>query len=74
MKLIKYQVKEIHKLKPYLLKFFEANQLKTSKPLEIEEIKKECNGIISFDFVNEISKVSGVSNVVLVSYNGDYMS
>lgn len=26
------------------------------------------------DFVNKISKVSGVSNVVLVSYNGDYMS
>jgi uncharacterized membrane protein YhiD involved in acid resistance len=25
-------------------------------------------------FVNELSKVSGVSNVVLVSYNGDYMS
>lgn len=25
-------------------------------------------------FVNEISKISGVSNVVLVSYNGDYMS
>lgn len=25
-------------------------------------------------FVNEISKVNGVSNVVLVSYNGDYMS
>lgn len=25
-------------------------------------------------FVNEISKINGVSNVVLVSYNGDYMS
>lgn len=25
-------------------------------------------------FVNEISKVNGISNVVLVSYNGDYMS
>ncbi|WP_125152019.1 DUF4956 domain-containing protein [Clostridium rectalis] len=26
------------------------------------------------NFVNEISKVKGVSNVVLVSYNGDYMA
>lgn len=26
------------------------------------------------DFVNEISKVIGVSNVILVSYNGDYMA
>lgn len=26
------------------------------------------------EFVNEISKVNGISNVVLVSYNGDYMS
>ena len=25
-------------------------------------------------FVNDISKINGVSNVVLVSYNGDYMS
>lgn len=25
-------------------------------------------------FVNEISKINGISNVVLVSYNGDYMS
>ena len=32
-------------------------------------LKKNTTG-----FVNEISKVSGVSNVVLVSYNGDYMS
>ena len=28
----------------------------------------------STKFVNEISKANGVSNVVLVSYNGDYMS
>lgn len=28
----------------------------------------------STNFVNEISKIKGVSNVVLVSYNGDYMS
>ena len=28
----------------------------------------------STDFVNVISKVNGISNVVLVSYNGDYMS
>lgn len=28
----------------------------------------------STNFVNEISKVDGISNVVLVSYNGDYMS
>ena len=32
-------------------------------------LKKNTTG-----FVNEISKVDGVSNVVLVSYNGDYMS
>ena len=32
-------------------------------------LKKNTTG-----FVNEIYKVSGVSNVVLVSYNGDYMS
>ena len=25
------------------------------------------------DFVNDIAKLKGVSNVVLVSYNGDYM-
>ena len=25
-------------------------------------------------FVNELSTVNGISNVVLVSYNGDYMS
>ncbi|MBN1040543.1 DUF4956 domain-containing protein [Clostridium botulinum] len=28
----------------------------------------------STDFVNSISKLKGISNVVLVSYNGDYMS
>lgn len=28
----------------------------------------------STEFVNEISKINGISNVVLVSYNGDYMS
>lgn len=28
----------------------------------------------STNFVNEISKADGISNVVLVSYNGDYMS
>ena len=28
----------------------------------------------STEFVNEISKLNGISNVVLVSYNGDYMS
>ena len=28
----------------------------------------------STEFVNEISELNGVSNVVLVSYNGDYMS
>ena len=28
----------------------------------------------STEFVNEISELSGISNVVLVSYNGDYMS
>ena len=28
----------------------------------------------STDFVNNISKLDGISNVVLVSYNGDYMS
>ena len=39
MKLIKYQIKEVRKLKPYLLKFFQHNQLKSSKLLEIEEIK-----------------------------------
>ena len=32
-------------------------------------LKKNTTG-----FVNEISTVNGVSNVVLVSYNGDYMS
>ena len=55
MKLIKYQIKEARKLKPYLLKFFQDNQLKSSKPLEIEEIKKEFNNIISFDLVKQIS-------------------
>ena len=28
----------------------------------------------STEFVNQISKLNGVSNIVLVSYNGDYMS
>ncbi len=28
----------------------------------------------STKFINEISKLNGISNVVLVSYNGDYMS
>lgn len=28
----------------------------------------------STEFVNEISRINGISNVVLVSYNGDYMS
>ena len=55
MKLIKYQIKEARKLKPYLLKFFQDNQLKSSKLLEIEEIKKELNNIISFDVVKQIS-------------------
>ena len=55
MKLIKYQIKEVRKLKPYLLKFFQDNQLKTSKLLEIEEIKKELNNIIFFDLVKQIS-------------------
>ena len=55
MKLIKYQIKEVRKLKPYLLKFFQHNQLKSSKLLEIEEIKKELNNIISFDLVKQIS-------------------
>ena len=55
MKLIKYQIKEVKKLKPYLLKFFQHNQLKSSKLLEIEEIKKELNNIISFDLVKQIS-------------------
>ena len=55
MKLIKYQIKEVRKLKPYLLKFFQDNQLKSSKLLEIEEIKKEFNDIISFDLVKQIS-------------------
>ena len=55
MKLIKYQIKEVKKLKPYLLKFFQDNQLKSSKLLEIEEIKKELNNIISFDLVKQIS-------------------
>ncbi|MCY6959848.1 DUF4956 domain-containing protein [Clostridium brassicae] len=32
-------------------------------------IKDETTG-----FVNEVSKIKGVSNVVLVSYNGDYMA
>ena len=55
MKLIKYQIKEVRKLKPYLLKFFQDNQLKSSKLLEIEEIKKEFDSIISFDLVKQIS-------------------
>ena len=55
MKLIKYQIKEVKKIKPYLLKFFQDNQLKSSKLLEIEEIKKEFNDIISFDLVKQIS-------------------
>ena len=29
---------------------------------------------MSTKFVNEINKLEGVNNVVLVSYNGDYMS
>lgn len=29
---------------------------------------------ITTSFVNEVSKIEGVSNVVLVSYNGDYMA
>ena len=29
---------------------------------------------ITTSFVNEVSKIEGVSNAVLVSYNGDYMA
>ena len=29
---------------------------------------------MSTQFVNELSHISGVNNVVLVSYNGEYMS
>lgn len=28
---------------------------------------------VTTDFINELSKIKGVSNVVMVSYNGDYM-
>jgi hypothetical protein len=29
---------------------------------------------MSTQFVNEVSRIAGVNNAVLVSYNGDYMS
>lgn len=29
---------------------------------------------ITTSFVNEVSNIEGVSNAVLVSYNGDYMA
>lgn len=48
---------------------------KTVSPLNGIEITVEV-GIKdeTTSFVNEVSKIKGVSNVVLVSYNGDYMA
>lgn len=48
---------------------------KTISPVNGIEMTVEIGlGKSSTEFVNEISKLNGVSNVVLVSYNGDYMS
>jgi hypothetical protein len=42
---------------------------KNAVELNVEVRLKDGNT----DFVNDIAKVKGVGNVVLVSYNGDYM-
>ncbi|MBE6062515.1 MAG: DUF4956 domain-containing protein [Clostridium butyricum] len=48
---------------------------KTVSPINgIEMIVEIRLNRCSTDFVNEISNLNGISNVVLVSYNGDYMS
>lgn len=54
--------------KKSLLKSKTVNQLGVELTYELR-IKKEDTG-----FVNKISAVSGVTNAVLVSYNGEYMS
>lgn len=54
--------------KKSLLKSKTVNQLGVELTYEVR-IKKEDTG-----FVNKISAVSGVTNAVLVSYNGEYMS
>ncbi len=61
-KLIKEEAKKS------LLKSKTVNQLGIELTYEVR-IKKEDTG-----FVNKISAVSGVTNAVLVSYNGEYMS
>lgn len=61
-KLIKEETKKS------LLKSKTVNQLGVELTYEVR-IKKEETG-----FVNKISAVSGVTNAVLVSYNGEYMS
>lgn len=48
---------------------------KTISPVNGIEMTVEIGlGKSSTEFVNEISKLNGISNVVLVSYNGNYMS
>lgn len=61
-KLIKEEAKKS------LLKSKTVNQLGVELTYEVR-IKKEDTG-----FVNKISAVNGVTNAVLVSYNGEYMS
>ena len=52
------------------LKVYLLDDVKLIDQREIEIRLKE----MSTQFVNELSHISGVNNVVLVSYNGEYMS
>ena len=47
---------------------------KTVSPIGGIEMSVEIKLKETTSFVNELSTVNGISNVVLVSYNGDYMS
>lgn len=57
-----------NKVKKYLIKSKTASK-HSGIELTVEIRLKE----ITTDFINELSKLEGVSNVVMVSYNGDYM-
>ncbi|WP_353093527.1 DUF4956 domain-containing protein [Tissierella praeacuta] len=57
-----------NKVKKYLIKSKTASK-NSGIELTVEIRLRE----ITTEFINEVSKLEGVSNVVMVSYNGDYM-
>ncbi|WP_201259788.1 DUF4956 domain-containing protein [Tissierella sp. P1] len=57
-----------NKVQKYLIKSKTASKY-SGIELTVEIRLKE----ITTDFINELSSLKGVSNVVMVSYNGDYM-